>query len=45
VYIHVPKKLSDDEKELLERLAEVQGTAVEDASGRGFFEKVKDIFS
>jgi molecular chaperone DnaJ len=46
VYIHVPKKLSEEERELLEKLASVQGTIVEDANGgRGFFEKVKDIFS
>jgi molecular chaperone DnaJ len=45
VYIHVPKKLSDEERELLEKLATVQGTTMEYPSGRGFFEKVKDIFS
>jgi molecular chaperone DnaJ len=43
VYVHVPKKISDEERELLEKLASVQG-AVVDESGKGFFEKVKDIF-
>ncbi len=45
VYVHVPKKLSEEERDLLEKLAAIQGTTVEDPSGRGFFEKVKDIFS
>ncbi len=44
VYVHVPTKVSDEEKELLEKLAAIQGTVVDD-SGKGFFEKVKDIFS
>jgi molecular chaperone DnaJ len=45
VFVYVPKKVSDEERELLEKLASIQGTSIEDASGRGFFEKVKDIFS
>ena len=44
VYVHVPKKVSDQERELLEKLASIQGAAVDD-TGKGFFEKVKDIFS
>ncbi len=45
VSVHVPKKISDKERELLEKLAEIQGTEVEDGANKGFFEKVKDIFS
>ena len=44
VYVHVPKKVSDQERELLEKLASVQGAIVDD-TGKGFFEKVKDIFT
>ncbi len=44
VYVHVPKKVSDQERELLEKLASIQGAVVDD-TGKGFFEKVKDIFS
>ena len=44
VYVHVPKKVSDEEKELLEKLAAIQGTTIDEA-GKGFFDKVKDIFS
>jgi molecular chaperone DnaJ len=45
VYVHVPKKVSQEERELLEKLAELQGTPIPDAKGGGFFDKVKDIFS
>ncbi len=45
VFVHVPKKLSDEERTLLEKLADLQGTAVEEAGSKGFFDKMKDIFS
>lgn len=45
VFVQVPSKVSDEERELLEKLAELQGSVVVDGAGRGFFEKVKDIFS
>ena len=45
VYVHVPKKVSDEERELLEKLAVLQGTALDDDSDKGFFDKVKDMFS
>ena len=45
VYVHVPKSVSDDERELLEKLAAIQGTTVHEGGDRGFFGKVKDIFS
>ena len=41
----VTKKVSEEERELLEKLAELQGTVVDDGSDRGFFDKVKDMFS
>ncbi len=43
VHVHVPKKVSDKEKKLLEDLAEIQGTVVDD--DKGFFDKMKDLFS
>jgi molecular chaperone DnaJ len=45
VYVHVPKKVSEEERELLEKLAALQGTVVDDDSDKGFFDKVKDMFS
>jgi DnaJ-class molecular chaperone len=45
VYVHVPKKVSDEERELLEKLAVLQGTVLDDDSDKGFFDKVKDMFS
>jgi DnaJ-class molecular chaperone len=43
--VHVPKQVSEEERELLEKLAKIQGTVVEDDSDKGFFDKVKDMFS
>ena len=43
VHVHVPKKISEEERKLLEKLAEVQGSAVDDE--KGFFDKMKDMFS
>lgn len=45
VLVHVPKKLGDEERTLLEKLAVLQGTTVEEAGSKGFFDKMKDIFS
>jgi molecular chaperone DnaJ len=45
VYVHVPKKVSEEERELLEKLAALQGTIVDEDSDKGFFGKVKDMFS
>ena len=45
VYVHVPKSVSDDERELLEKLAAIQGTTVHEGGDRGFFDKVKGIFT
>ena len=45
VFVQVPTKVSDEERGLLEKLAELQGSVVTDANGKGFFDKVKDIFS
>jgi len=44
VYVHVPKQVSEEERELLEKLAKIQGTVV-DEDDKGFFGKVKDMFS
>jgi molecular chaperone DnaJ len=43
VHVHVPKKVSDEERSLLEKLAKVQGSVVDDE--KGFFDKMKDMFS
>lgn len=45
VFVHVPKKLTDEERALLEKLAALQGTTVEEIGSKGFFDKMKDIFS
>ena len=45
VYVYVPKQVSEEERDLLEKLAKIQGTVVEDDSDKGFFDKVKDMFS
>jgi len=44
VIIAVPRKMTDEEKELLRQLASLRGEAVENASSKSFFEKVKDTF-
>lgn len=43
VHVHVPKKVSDEERALLEKLAVIQGSVVDDE--KGFFDKMKDMFS
>jgi molecular chaperone DnaJ len=43
VHVHVPKKISDEERKLLEKLATLQGSVVDDE--KGFFDKMKDMFS
>ncbi|MBA2247206.1 MAG: molecular chaperone DnaJ [Chloroflexia bacterium] len=43
IQVVVPKKLSDDQRELFERLASSLGKEVtQQANGRGFFDRVKD---
>lgn len=43
VKINVPKKLSEQQKELLKKFAEISGDNVEE-QGKSFFDKVKDAF-
>jgi molecular chaperone DnaJ len=43
VVIHVPKKVTDEHKKLLEKLKEIESASIKD-SDKGFFDKVKDIF-
>lgn len=43
VHVHVPKKVSEKEKKLLEELATIQGTAIDD--DKGFLDKMKEMFS
>jgi molecular chaperone DnaJ len=43
VHVHVPKKISEEERKLLEKLATLQGSVVDDE--KGFFDKMKDMFS
>jgi molecular chaperone DnaJ len=43
VHVHVPKKVSEEERNLLEKLATIQGSVVDDE--KGFFDKMKDMFS
>lgn len=44
VNVVVPKKLKEEEKELLRKLAELRGEQVENVKQKSFFEKVKDTF-
>lgn len=44
VYVNIPKKISAEERELLQKLKNVQAKPSED-SEEGFFDKVKGIFS
>jgi molecular chaperone DnaJ len=43
VAIHVPKKISEEHKKLLEKLKEIEMKTLKE-SDKGFFDKVKDIF-
>jgi len=43
VAVHVPKKLSEDQRALLEKLREIQGVIPEEANS-GFFDKMKEMF-
>lgn len=43
VHVHVPRKVSEKEKKLLEELATIQGTVVVD--DKGFLDKMKEMFS
>lgn len=46
VSISVPSKLSDDEREMLERLADSPNVGkVAEKEGKGFFERMKEVFS
>jgi molecular chaperone DnaJ len=45
VFVHVPKKVSDEEREILEKLASIQGEPSVEGSDKGFFDKVKGMFS
>ena len=41
VHVHTPERLSDEQRELIERLADLDG---EDVGEPGLFERVKNIF-
>lgn len=45
VYVHVPTNVSEEEREILEKLATIQGVMPVSEDDKGFFDKVKDIFS
>jgi molecular chaperone DnaJ len=44
LHVVVPTELTDEQRKLLERLAETFGTEVKPRENKGFFEKVKDAF-
>lgn len=44
VFIHVPKKLSEDHKKLIEKLREIEGSQPGEEQ-KGFFEKMKNMFA
>lgn len=45
VFIEVPKKVSEEERLILERLLELKGQQLASGDDKGFFDKVKDIFA
>ena len=46
ITIGVPKKLNDEEREMLERLAGMPNVSLtNDKGGKGFFERMKGVFS
>jgi molecular chaperone DnaJ len=47
IFVKVPERLSEEERTLLKKLASLQGeeSLNSDDSGKGFFDKVKEIFS
>ncbi|WKZ57385.1 MAG: molecular chaperone DnaJ [Bdellovibrionota bacterium] len=44
VFIHVPKKLNDDHRKVIEQLQEIEGVQPKEEQ-KGFFEKVKNMFA
>lgn len=44
VHVHVPKKMSEEQKKLLEQLREIEGD-VPSEEEKGFFERVKEMFA
>ena len=50
VVVHVPRKISKDQRKLIEQLGQtmkadkIAGTPADDGADRGLFEKVKDLF-
>jgi len=45
VTVHIPTKLTDEEKRLLREFAALRGEAVEQMKPKSFFDKVKDSFN
>jgi molecular chaperone DnaJ len=45
VFVHVPTKLTDEERQVVEKLGAIHGVGVANSDDKGFFDKVKDIFS
>lgn len=44
IHVETPTKLSAEQKEIFERLAELEGSSGSNPMSRGFFDKVKDLF-
>ncbi|MDC1174829.1 molecular chaperone DnaJ [Bacteriovoracaceae bacterium] len=44
IHVETPSKLSGEQKEIFERLAELEGSSSSNPMSRGFFDKVKDLF-
>lgn len=44
-YVHVPKTISDEQRQLLEQLASIEGSPTDDETdSKSFFDRVKDLF-
>lgn len=44
IHVETPTKLSSEQKEIFEKLAELEGQNKSNPMSRGFFDKVKDLF-
>ncbi len=44
VHVETPTKLSTEQKDLLQRLQELENASSSNPMSRGFFDKVKDLF-
>jgi molecular chaperone DnaJ len=44
IHVETPTKLTSDQREMFEKLQELEKVSVSNPMSRGFFDKVKDLF-